>query len=104
MVISSQSLPPQHLRLHRQAATLIVAEQKALLAEFLHQDLDLRALEVDHRLLSSIHPACQGYEQKLPRLKHKVHVSPASGVKVKSAASVAKSCLSMGQIRFVRVA
>jgi hypothetical protein len=68
-----------------QAPTLVVIKKDPFLPELLSEDLILCYEVLDSILLATIDPAHEDQEQKLPRLKLRVHVPP--NARLKSAAS-----------------
>ena len=69
-----QSLAANRVGFHREQPTLIVIQQKSLLAEFLQERLDLSILELDDLLLSLIYHAANRSEQDVPGLEQERHV------------------------------
>ena len=76
------SLAADRVGLHREQPTLIVIQQKLLLAELLQERLDLSVLELD-LLLSFVHNAAKRSDQDVPGLEQERHVRrrnwPVSG-------------------------
>ena len=67
------SLAANRVGLHRKQPTLIVIQQKSLLAELLQERLDLSVLELDLSL-SLVHHAAKRSDQDVPELEQERHV------------------------------
>ena len=61
-----QQLAPDRLALGRQAALLLIGQQKSLAANVLTQDSVLLLEILDDLLLPAVHPSRNGYEEESP--------------------------------------
>ena len=68
-----QGFAAQHFAFDGQAAPLVIGQEDAFLAEFLLEDFDLGAEELDGGLLLVIDPAGEEGDQELPGLQDEVH-------------------------------
>src|SRR5207245_312837 len=70
-----KQLAAEHLGLYSQPPPLVVAQENALLAELLLEDLVLGPQIVDDLLLLPLHPSRHDHKQQLPGLENEVHGS-----------------------------
>ena len=63
----------ERLALEGQAATLVIVQENATLAELFSQHLILSQQILDRVLLMSVDPTGQDEKQELPGLEHEVH-------------------------------